>query len=104
MIKLYATINLLRVEDCEIDQPAFSGMMPSFNIEGELIMCKIITTNGANLIERGVDNIVEIVLPYGERFEQFLHSGYKFTLNLGRIIIGHGIIEEICPVPCRSPK
>jgi len=95
MLKMYATINLLKKNECEIDQIGFSGMMPSFNIEGKLVMCEIVTINGSKLIERGIANKVEIRLPYGEKFKNELNVGYKFKLNLGEVIIGYGEIEEI---------
>jgi hypothetical protein len=78
-----------------MDRDGFSGMMPSFNANGELIMCKILSDEKNIQLIRGNLYKVTIQLPYGEKFQDTIIPDYSFNLNIGGRVIGRGTIWEI---------
>lgn len=79
-----------------MDKDVYSGIMPSFSVNGELIMCRIIfKENKDKRFIRGENYKVLIELPYGEHFKDHIYIGYKFNLNEGARVIGNGIVERI---------
>ncbi|RAL25692.1 hypothetical protein DL897_06345 [Thermoflavimicrobium daqui] len=47
------------------------------------------------IIEKGIDHIVTIKLPYGKVYKDVVVQGYKFTINETSTIIGEGEVLEI---------
>lgn len=90
MLKLEAEIYLKLEEEGGMTKEGFSGMMPSFNVENNLIMCKVMLSENETIMRRGQCHKVIIELPYGEDFKDFILEGYQFTLNTGEKIIAHG--------------
>ncbi len=64
-----------------LDGDGYNGMMPSFNLNGELIACRIITPDGANKFARGVWHRLIVELVYGEMADQ-IRPDLSFKLNL----------------------
>lgn len=95
MYKLLADVKLYTESEGGMPREGFSGMRPSFEVSGELIMCEIITTSGDPTIHRGTIRELRIQLPYGEMFKEHLHVGYQFHLNVGSKKIGEGRIKSI---------
>ncbi len=67
-------------------------MQPSMDINGELVACKIIDGPEGERLELGQEHDVRIDLGYGEEYAGVLRSGFKFNLNVGGRVIGHGYI------------
>lgn len=96
MLSLEATIYLKKTEEVGgMSKPGFAGMQPSFNIDGELIMCRIFPLSNKKLMSLGQEHKVRIDLPYGEVYASSLEKDYRFLLNIGGNIIGWGIVEKI---------
>lgn len=73
----------------------WSGMMPSFNLDGELIASRILSNEPLTLEEW---HEVIVQLPYGNQFEHIrkpLKVGYVFKLNFGGTVLGEGKIKYI---------
>ena len=65
-------------------------MQPSMDIDGELVACKILSGLEGGCIELGKEHDVQIDLGYGESYAAVLQSGFRFNLNVGGRVIGHG--------------
>lgn len=96
MLKLIAEVNFLPENEGGMTKDIFSGLMVSFNVNGELIMCKINLGEEDNkkVIPKGEKHIVHIELPYGEVFKDSILPNYVFNLNVGGRVIGKGIVLE----------
>jgi len=88
MLSIEARIFLLSEDEGGLR--AFSGMQPSMNVNGELIMCRIIDGPEGESIALGQEHDVRIDLPYGERFQDVIRSGFEFGLSYGGRVLGHG--------------
>lgn len=96
MLSIKANIYLKKTEEAGgMNRPGFSGMQPSFNVESELIMCRIFEISGKEEMPLGNEYEVRIDLPYGEQYSSYIVPEYKFFLNIGGNIIGRGIVEKI---------
>jgi len=95
MLKLEADIYLKSEEEGGMCKEGFAGMMPSFNVENNLIMCRVILHTNETIIRRGQCHKVIIELPYEEDYQDFIFEGYSFTLNTGKKIIAHGKVMSI---------
>ncbi|KQO15419.1 hypothetical protein [Paenibacillus sp. Leaf72] len=97
MLKLVAEVNFLPENEGGMTKDIFSGLMVSFNVNGELIMCKISLgeEDDKRVISKGEKHIVHIELPYGEVFKDLIVPNYVFNLNGGGRIIGKGIVLDI---------
>ncbi len=95
MLTLEAQIYLKLAEEGGMTKEVFSGMMPSLNVENNLIMCKVISHANETIMRRGQYHKVVIELPYGEDFKDFILEGYQFTLNTGGKIIAHGKVISL---------
>lgn len=84
MLELEAEIYLIREDEGGMTKEGFSGMMPSFSVANDLIMCKVILDNNQITIKRGEYHRVTIQLPYGEDYQDYISVGYSFTLNTGK--------------------
>ncbi|MMZ63790.1 hypothetical protein D1872_260680 [compost metagenome] len=94
MLQLEAEIYLLREDEGGMTKEGFSGMMPSFKVKNDFIMCKVILENGSN-INRGEYHKVIIQLPYGEIYRDYVSVGYIFTLNTGERIVASGKVISV---------
>lgn len=101
MLEVLAEIKLNKENEGGMDRDGFSGMMPSFNVNGELIMCKLIYGDINTKILRGQTYNIIIQLPYGERYKDVINAGYLFNLNIGGRIIGKGKIINVKSVTMR---
>jgi hypothetical protein len=96
LLKVTANIRFLSEKEGGMDKDVYSGIMPSFRGNGELIMCRIIfKENTDKRFIRGEIYKVQIELPYGEYFKDYIYSGYEFDLCDGARVIGIGIVEVI---------
>lgn len=96
MLKIIANIRFCSEEEGGMDKDVYSGIMPSFSVNGDLIMCKIILKEDTEKrLIRGEKYKVQIELPYGEHFKDYIYSGYEFNLNDGARVIGKGIVNRI---------
>ena len=90
MLKINAEIELLRKQ---MSKQGFSGMRPSFKAGNQLIMCKVYSKSG-KFIPLGIPQDVDIELPYGEQYSNIIRPGYKFSLNVGKKVIGQGTVKS----------
>lgn len=95
MLEIQAEIDMKREDEGGMTKEGFSGMMSSFNVENELIMCKVTSTTGQTILQRGKRHRVNIQLPYGEDYTEELVVGYCFTLQTGKRIIATGKVASI---------
>jgi translation elongation factor EF-Tu-like GTPase len=92
MIRFAARIYLKTFDEGGMSNPGWSGMMPSFNITGELILCRIEETSGNKELPLGTEHNVFIELPYGEFYIDSITANAKFLLQLGGRVIGWGTV------------
>lgn len=95
MLNIQAEIYLKREDEGGMTKEGFSGMMPSFYIENERIMCKVTSSTEQTVFKRGEIHQVNIQLPYGEDYEDKITNGYRFTLHTGRRVIAVGKVISI---------
>ncbi|GGF88177.1 hypothetical protein GCM10010912_36810 [Paenibacillus albidus] len=97
MLKILAEVCFLPENEGGMTRDAFSGLMVSFNVNGDLIMCKIILgeEKEKKIILRGEKHIVDIELPYGEMYKDLIIPYYVFTLNVGKRVIANGIVLKV---------
>lgn len=92
MLSIEAQIYLRTHEEGGLERSGFSGMQPSMAIGGELVACKILDGPEGSEIRKGEWHDVRIDLPYGEIFAETLRSGFRFMLNVGKKVIGEGVV------------
>ncbi|GMX63304.1 hypothetical protein Elgi_30090 [Paenibacillus elgii] len=95
MLEILAEINLLEETDGGMKRDGYSGMMPSFRVKDELIMCEILATDDRQVFHRGKTYLVTIRLPYGEIFSDIILPNYAFELNYGSRTAGKGRVMNI---------
>lgn len=95
MKSVKANIYLLTENEGGMTRDGFSGMQPSFNINGELIMSKIFALSNDKSLPRGVNQDVKIDIPYGDIYSDELEVGRTFLLQTGAKVIGRGTILEL---------
>lgn len=93
MLRVFAHVYFYTEKEGGRFHDVFSGYMPSLSINGELIMCRIVSNK--ETLDRGIEYKVKIELPYGEMYKKSFYKGYCFSLNEGSWIIGKGKIVEI---------
>ncbi|WP_433958693.1 hypothetical protein [Cytobacillus horneckiae] len=93
MLHFLAQVYFFTEKEGGRSQDVFSGYMPSLSVNGELIMCRILTDK--EILSRGIKYKIKIELPYGEVFKEYFYTGLCFTLNEGGWIIGEGKLIEI---------
>ncbi|WP_163853381.1 hypothetical protein [Paenibacillus elgii] len=94
MLEILAEINLLEEADGGMKRDGCSGMMPSFRVNDELIMCEILAADD-QVFHRGKTYLVSIRLPYGEIFSHIIVPNYTFELNYGSRTVGKGTVMNI---------
>ncbi|WP_160680162.1 hypothetical protein [Clostridium sp. C8-1-8] len=95
MLEFIAKIYLFKENGGVMIGDGWSGMMPSFNMDGDLIMSRIIAYEPLT-IEQWHEVLIQ--LPYGNEFEEIkqrLKNNYEFKLNVGGKVLGKGIITYI---------
>lgn len=95
MLEFIAKIYLFKENGGVMPGDGWSGMMPSFNMDGELIASRILCDN--TLAKEEWHEVI-IQLPYGDKFEHIkgkLKNDYEFKLNVGGKVLGKGIIKYI---------
>lgn len=97
MLKISSNIYLYEKDKSNMEY-GFSGMMPSFNVDGMLIMCKI--TKGKLKLPFSVGEYHDVIieLPYGDKFKESIIPDYQFKLQVGGQIIGHGKVLQIIEI------
>ncbi|KPV58860.1 hypothetical protein QJ48_14130 [Paenibacillus sp. A3] len=96
MLEILAEINLLEETDGGMKRDGCSGMMPSFRVNDELIMCEILAADDQHQVfHRGKTYLVTIHLPYGEIFSDIIVPNYTFELNYGSRTVGKGTVINI---------
>jgi len=95
MLQLEATVHWETTEEGGLTTRAFSGIRPSFSVQGDLITCSVHRRDGDKEILLGHDYNVLLKLPYGERYGEFITPGMRFTLNTGRRVVGTGVVEAV---------
>jgi translation elongation factor EF-Tu-like GTPase len=104
MLRLLAKMYLQTPEENGASTDGFSGMRPSFGFDRELITSEIHAVSGSDSVfPRGAWSLVEIRLPYGEVFEDIIHAGMPFGINVGGWRVGRGVVEEILEIS-RDPR
>ncbi len=93
MLKVNAKIYFKSEKEGGLKNPAFSGIQPSMDIDGELVMCKIIFGEEGTPMPLNNDYDVIIELAYGEMFQEKLKPGFRFNINLASRILGNGVIK-----------
>ncbi|SFE86968.1 hypothetical protein SAMN04487969_108138 [Paenibacillus algorifonticola] len=97
MLKVMAEVCFISENEGGMTKDVFSGLMASFNVNGELIMCKINLGEEVEkeVIPKGEKHIVNIELPYGEVYKDLILPNYVFNLNVGIRVIAKGIVLEV---------
>jgi len=97
MLKIIAEVCFLPENEDGMTKDIYSGLMVSFDVNGELIMCKINLGNEEEktVIPKGEKHIVNIELPYGEVYKEWIAPNYAFNLNVGSRVIAKGTILEV---------
>lgn len=93
MLEFIADIYLFKDNGGAMPGDGWSGMMPSFNMDGDLIASRILCDKP--LIKEQWHEVI-IQLPYGDKFEHIkgkLKNEYEFKLNIGGRLLGKGIIK-----------
>lgn len=73
----------------------FSGMKPSFNIDGNLIMCCFESLNNEEVIESGAHYDLGILIYDSYLVKKKLIPNAKFKLNIGGKVIAYGTIIDV---------
>jgi hypothetical protein len=95
LLEFIAEIYLFKENGGAMPGDGWSGMMPSFNMDGELIASRVLCEKP---LTKEQWHEVIIQLPYGDRFEDIkenLKNEYEFKLNIGGKVLGKGIIKYI---------
>lgn len=95
MLEFIAEIYLFKENGGAMPGDGWSGMMPSFNMDGDLVASKILCDKP---IPKEKWQEVIIQLPYGDKFEHIkatLKNNYEFKLNVGGKVLGKGVIKHI---------
>lgn len=100
MLRLHAKIRFRTEVEGGMKLDPKSGIKPNFKIgnDGDLITSKIYEINGGDVMIRGEDHNVEILLAYGEVYAKEIVPGLKFTLQGGSWVFGHGEVIEILEI------
>lgn len=85
---LYGTLRLRTPQEGGGPRDGFSGMHPSLNVDGDLIMAQVHTVDGQSTIAMGQDIAVKIDLAYGERYQGSFCKPARFLLQVGGRVIG----------------
>jgi hypothetical protein len=108
MLSLRARIYLRTEAEGGMNRLFYSGMQPSFNVDGDLIMSQVFEAQGQLTMPPGAWYEVRIDLPYGD--EVFigsrvatLTSGQEFRLQVASQILADGVILGVAgddpPIP-----
>lgn len=95
MLEFIAEIYLSNDNGGAMVGDGWSGMMPSFNMDGEFIMSRVLSDKP---LTKEQWHEVVIQLPLGDEYQQVkekLKDGYEFKLNFGGKVLGKGIITHI---------
>lgn len=92
MLKIKAKVYFYGIEKKGLDKDGYSGMMASFSVNSELIMCKILYKDINTVIKRGIEYTVDIELPYGEMFIDIIKTNYRFNIAYASMVVGEGIV------------
>ena len=92
MLTINASIYFKKYEEGGLSKNGVSGMQPSFSVNDDLIMCKILGKDGTSKFILGREYDVTIDLPYGEEFSDKIKSGYRFHLNFGGHEFAAGVV------------
>jgi len=96
LLEFIADIYLFEENGGAMPGDGWSGMMPSFNMDGVLIASRVLSDKP--VLPKGEWHEVIIQLPYGDKFEEIkgtLKNNYEFKLNFGGKVLGKGIIKYI---------
>jgi len=96
LLKVKAEIYFLTEQEGGMKNDVRNGFMPSFDVNGDLIMCRIISNE--ETITRGKKHIVEMEFPYGEVYSQYIVKGYEANFHVGSVVLGHGKILDVIQV------
>jgi len=97
MLRVKGKLILLTSQQGGMERDGFSGMSPSFCVNGELIMCFIHTGDHGSLIERGRATDAIIELPYGEHYLEHIKPGCRYTIHYASKLLGDVLISDIAP-------
>jgi len=100
MLRLHAKIRFHTEAEGGMNRDPRSGIKPNFKVgeKGDLITSRIHEVNGRDVMIRGEDHNVEILLAYGEVYAKEIVPGLKFTLQAGSWIFGRGEVIEILEI------
>ncbi len=76
-------------------QPLFSGIRPSFSVADDLIASEVFHDVADEVLERGRQYEVRIVLPYGQQYREHIVPGMTFTLQAGARVLGSGSVLRV---------
>lgn len=76
-------------------QHLFSGIRPSISIADALIACEVFHNVADDLLERGRQYEVRIVIPDGKLFRDHIVPGMTFNLHAGARILGGGSVLRV---------
>ena len=102
MSTIIATVRFLPTEEGGLQDHWFSGMMPSFNIDGNLIMCRLEAINETQLLRAGENHDLRIDIPQGDLVQDHLRPNATFCLNAGGRVVARGRITEVVSGSCSS--
>ncbi|HWO95585.1 hypothetical protein P4H70_06660 [Paenibacillus ehimensis] len=103
MLELLAEINLLEEIDGGMKRDGYPGMIPSFRVNNELIICEILAADDRQVFHRGKTYLITIRLPCGDIFSDIIVPNYAFELNYGSRTVGKGTVMNITQ-PKEKPK
>ena len=93
MKKIRAIIDI--IEEGDLGKDGFSGMRPSFNLNGEPITSEVVSAVGCQVLDKGARHEVIIALPYGEVLGDHLGASAKFRLQVGGRLLATGTILSV---------
>lgn len=83
------------VPEGDLGHDGFSGMRPSFNLDGDPITSEVHSAQGERVLAKGKDHDVVVTLPYGEILGDKLRVGASFVLQVGGRMLATGNIVEV---------
>lgn len=95
MLQFIADIYLFEENGGVLPGDGWSGMMPSINLDGELIASRILSDKALTK-EEWHEVIIE--LPYGDKvnsIKEKIKEQYEFKLNIGGKVLGKGKVKCI---------
>jgi hypothetical protein len=94
MLSIRAKTYFRTPQEGGLTSPPFPGIQPSFNVGGQLIVCRVYPETGQEL-PAGHRLSTRIELPYGERYRTLIAEGSIHDLHVGERVVGQTEVIDI---------